>query len=408
VRIVLLSETFAKNMGYLQNALPQALARQGAEVHLVTLTLPPYYQSPKWEEIYGRFLEKEAGRPGTTEQADGVTIHYLHHKRVLGYMRMVGLFRKLREIRPDIVQTMVSIGWLALDAALAEPLLRYRLFTGSHTAASVFPLARRQAPIWDVERLKCFFTRYLPGYFVSLLAQKCYAVTPDCQDIAVRFFGVPRTKTEFCHLGVDTSVFWPASDERSRHARDQLRASLGSAPSDIVCVYTGKLSQEKNALLLAQAVARLIEEGKPFRGLFIGEGAQAKEIESSPGCRVIEFKPLRELAQFYRACDISVWPAQESISILDAAACGLPLVVFDRFKVRDCFDGNGVTYRTNDLEDLIRVLRELESPEYRSQLGRFGAEKMANEYSWDTIAKRRLNDYESALRQRRRPPTIAG
>jgi len=38
-----------------------------------------------------------------------------------------------------------------------------------------------------------------------------------------------------------------------------IRTQLGFAPSDIVCVYTGRFGADKNPLLLAKAIARLRE-----------------------------------------------------------------------------------------------------------------------------------------------------
>jgi hypothetical protein len=40
----------------------------------------------------------------------------------------------------------------------------------------------------------------------------------------------------------------------------------------------------------------------------------------------------------------------------------------------------------------------LRDPETRKRLGAFGAQKMADDYSWESIATRRLRDYEAALR----------
>jgi hypothetical protein len=44
MRIAILTETYTKNMGYLGTVLPRYLASLGADVHVIALTLPPYYQ----------------------------------------------------------------------------------------------------------------------------------------------------------------------------------------------------------------------------------------------------------------------------------------------------------------------------------------------------------------------------
>lgn len=397
MRIVLISETFAEKMGYLGSMLPKYLARLGVDVHVVTTGLPPYYQIQDFKETYGSFTDSTLLPPGTVKEYDGYTIHILPYEKVLGYIRIMGLGAKLRSLRPDIVQSLPAIGWIPLDAALFKPLLGYKLFTGSHTTASIFPLANRRTPIWSKERLRNTITRAIPGRFVSLFTEKCYGATTDCADIAVHFFGVQKSKIDVCPLGVDTEIFKPISDDADYRERFELRQHLGFTDLDIVCIYTGRFSEDKNPLLLAKGIARLIEMGEPFRGLFVGNGVQVKAIQSSPGCVVHPFVPVNELGNFFRAADIGVWPTQESTSMLDAAACGRPIVVNNTLVAVERIEGNGLTYKLNDLDDLVQTLLSLRDPEIRKQLGAVGNQKMTRDYSWEAIAKRRLQDYEAAL-----------
>ena len=397
MRIVILTETFAKNMGYLGSILPKYLARLGVDVHVVTMDLLPYYRTKDFQETYGSFMCSSTLSSGTVEDFDGYKLHVLPHKRLLGYMRMVGLWNKLRLIRPDIVQCQSAIGWIPLDAALAKPICGYKLFTGNHTHASVFPLANRQAPLWDKERQRCTIKRFIPGRFVSFFTSKCYGITTDCAEIAVCFFGVQKCKIDICSLGVCTDIFKPVSDDKDFRLRLKLRKRLGFSRSEIVCIYTGRFSEDKNPLLLAKAVMRLGRMGEPFRGLFVGDGVQAEAIRTFPGCVVHPFVPFYELGDFYRSADIGVWPTQESTSMLDAAACCLPIVVNDTLVDVDRIEGNGITYRLNDVSDLVRVLHSLRDSQERKRLGSFGADKMVYSFSWESVAKRRLADYEVAL-----------
>jgi glycosyltransferase involved in cell wall biosynthesis len=395
MRVVLLTGTFCKHMGYLENMLPRYLARAGIETHVVAMDLPPYYWMPESQQTYGDFSGQN--QAGTIEDLDGYTLHVLGHKKIAGYMRMVGLRKKLSTIRPDVVQCSAAVGWIPLDAALCKGFLGYRLFTGNHYHASVFPLANKAVAWWNVESLRCAATRALPGRAVSLLTEKCYAIAPDCADVAVRFFGVPRKKIEVCSLGVDTDLFRPISTEKDQRARLELRKRLGFAESDIVCIYTGRFGEDKNPLLLAQSVAHLAVKGEPFRGLFVGKGIQGEAIQLCAGCTTHPFVPVDELGDFFRAADVGVWPAQESLSMLDGAACGLPIVANHTMTAKERIEGNGLFYSLNDREDLIRVLLQLLDPQTRVQLGSFGARKMAQEFSWEAVAKRRLQDYQVAL-----------
>jgi glycosyltransferase involved in cell wall biosynthesis len=396
VRVALLSSIFARNMGYLENILPRYLARHKVDAHVIAMDLPPYYWMVDSAEIYGGFSEPL--QAGTVEARDGYTLHILGHKKILGYMRMVGLREKLSALRPDVVQTTAAIGWTALDAAVIKASVGYKLFTGNHYHASVFPLASNGSSFWSAERLRCVATRSLPGWLVSLGTEKCYAISSDCADVAVRFFGVPAKKVRVCPLGVDTELFRPITDERDSQARTELRQRLAFGDSEIVCIYTGRLHLDKNPLLLARAVQELRQKGEPYRGLFVGNGPQLEEIQRCVGCVTHPFVPVQELGALYRAADIGVWPTQESLSMLDAAACGLPIIANHTMIAPERIEGNGLTYALNELDDLVRTLEVLRDPGKRQQMGSVGARKIARDFSWGSVAKRRLVDYEAAMR----------
>src|SRR5512143_3709654 len=110
----------------------------------------------------------------------------LEHRRRLGFIRFTGRGAKLRSLRPDVVQTFAPICWVALDAARLQPFLGYRLFTGCHTTASVFPPARERMPWHHPQRLVALVKRALPGWLAATRTVKCYGATRDCAEIAVR------------------------------------------------------------------------------------------------------------------------------------------------------------------------------------------------------------------------------
>jgi glycosyltransferase involved in cell wall biosynthesis len=261
----------------------------------------------------------------------------------------------------------------------------------------VFPLATNPEPLWNAERLRCLAFRTIPGWLVSQMTEKCHAITEDCAEVAARFFGVPRSKIEICPLGVDTELFHMAAAAEDAADRRAQRANLGFRENEIVCIYSGRFSAEKNPLLLARAVAELRQRGEPYAGLFVGNGEQAEEIRKYAGCVTHPFVKVEELGALYRSADIGAWPTQESLSMLDAAACGLPVVANDTMTARERLDGSGVRYRLNDQGDLTRALLALRDGEKRKAMGERGARRMAEQFSWESVARRRIRDYEVAL-----------
>lgn len=399
MRIVLISKVFAPAMGYLENVLPKYLACLGAQVDVVASSLPPgCHQGPL---PHARGKPVPGLRPGSVEKMEGFRLHVLGHNQILGQVRLLGLGRKLEELRPDIVQTMTPIGGIAIASAWNRLRLGYRLFSGCHYHASVFPLACSTTPFFHPARVRCFLERSLHGRMVSWMTEKYYAISPDCGEVAIRFFGVPRHKLEICPLGVDTEIFYPASGPEDRADRIALRERLGFRKGEIVCVYSGRFGADKNPLLLGQAIARLASAGEPFRGLFVGEGPQAAEIAQCRGCVVQQFAPMSRLGGYYRAADVGVWPTQESMSMLDALACGLPLIANDTMHAPERLNGTGLAYRLGDVDDLVRKLRSLGDAGLREKLGSQGARRMREEFSWEAIAASRMKDYSAALETKR-------
>ena len=402
MRIAIVFYSFPRDMGYSNTMLARYLARLGADVHYIATDLPVYHKSRDARSAYSEFSADKTMTPGDIEQYDGYAVHCVGHRYVLGVPMFTGLFSKLRQIQPDVVQLYINAGWVPLQTAAAKVRLGFSLFSAAHTTVSVFPLARRAVRFWDLEWIANLAARVIPGWVASVFTKQCYAATDDCADVAIRFYGMPKRKVVVVPLGVDTEGFYPPRSAEDRARRDQIRAELGFADGDLVCIYTGQFTDAKNPNVLARAIALLRACGMPVRGLFIGNGAQSGDLANCDGCVVLPFMPHRELPAYYRAADIGVWPTQESMSMLDAAACGLPIVVNDTLLAKERIDGNGITYRLNDSADLAGKIRLLNDASYRHKLGDVGARRMTELFSWNSIARRRLADYEAALTARKR------
>lgn len=399
MRIVIVSDWFSENMGYAEHCLPKALASLGHEVHLVTSNVQIYYNLPTYKEIYEPFIGP-AVVPCGVKELDGYTLHRLPVQMWWKRLHIIkGFLRTIHRLRPQIVQVFEPISLMAMELAIAKPFLEYKLFTAVHTVGSVYPAFTKYAQMSKKEKLRLRLFDTLPGMMVNFFTTKCYPATVDAAEIAVKYFGIRKRKISIDPLGVDTDLFHPVIDDISRGGREEFRKKLGFSESDIICIYTGRFTIDKNPLCLAQAIARLASKGTSFRGLFVGGGPQEDEIRACSGCVVHPFVPFQELPAIFRAVDIGVWPRQESTSMLDAAASGIPIIISDKVLAVERVQGNGVTYKENDTEDLMRALESLRDADRRNRLGKVGAEKMRREYSWLAIARRRIEDYAAALRR---------
>lgn len=83
--------------------------------------------------------------------------------------------------------------------------------------------------------------------------------------------------------------------------------------------------------------------------------------------------------------------------MLDAAACGLPIVVNNTLRAVERIDGNGLTYDLNDQASLERIMSSLLDGVARKRLGDVGARRMAEQFSWNALVQRRVSDYRRSL-----------
>jgi glycosyltransferase involved in cell wall biosynthesis len=421
MKIVIISDWFAEETGYAENMLPKSMAKLGHHVILITSNGKPYFTHPDYKTVYGSFL----GEPiveCSVRELNGVTVYRLPHSiRRRGQIWIDGLYRTIRKLRPDIVQTFEVTNLTTLWAAFWSVWLGYRFFAESRLHASVFKplnlkngesrnyLYRRVLEIYAQNGWPHLGSRMLLKMrgipmsvfdkFLSIIAMnrtiRCYALSEDVKEILIQHFGWPSSKVAICPLGTDTELFTPRSDTGSDETERKIRLRLGFSENDIVCIYTGRFTQDKDPLCLALAIDKLFSSGKPVRGLFVGHGEETyvKKILQCRGCVVHPFVSHVELPTLYRASDIGVWPRQESTSQLDAMACGLPLILSDRVRCHERIDGNAATYREGDFHSLALTISSMLDAERRKNLSEIGLRKVRSHLSWDAIAASRIKDY---------------
>lgn len=397
MRIVIVSTFYSEGMGYSENCLPKALASLGHEVHLVTSNLNIYGNLEIYKKTYEQYL-------GPADQGvgkfivDGYTVHRLPSRIVFSYVYTKKLFAKIKEISPDIVHSIAIESIQTIIVAAIKPFFNFRLFAETHQHFSIIKTFLKDNKAHLIKNIWYKLTRTFPIYLSSLAVEKCYAISPDCAEVANIYYGVPKQKLVLQSLGTDTDLFHPAVLNIDIQKRKDLRKSLGYTENNIVCIYTGRFSEDKNPLLLAKALKLLFLSSSNFHGIFIGDGIQAEKIKNYPNVKIIPFLSHDKLAEYYRIADLAVWPTQESMSMLDAAASGLPLIVSDTIGDYERIRGNGKVFKEGDVQDLCNVIKSFSVLSERMKYGQFGSSKMVNEYSWIKIASNFEKDYYSSIK----------
>lgn len=405
MKIALIVDWHSEKMGYSDNCIPKFLADAGHEVHLISSSAQCYYDSPNYEEIFGKF-----NGPGLVDTGvkyiNGYTLHRLPFKKIFGKIYLLGLYECLKSIRPDIVQAGEVTSLSSLQAALTKIFLRYKFFVECHWHFSVFPInylrgskGFRKTISKAYQPLKWFAYKFTIGKLISMISVKCFPIANDSSVLAEQYFGFPKNKIVTVQLGVDTLLFKPLMLDLELSLRQKNRRILGYSDEEIVCIYTGRLTEEKGPHLLAEAVFILRDRGLPYRALFIGDGPKdyVDQLRKFDRSSVREFLPYVSLPKYYQLSDIGVWPKQESTSQLDAMACGLPLILSDRILTSERINGNGAIYVEGNVLSLASVLESMKGSRIREDFGKNGAKKIKDYYSWDVAVKKYIAEYDLAL-----------
>jgi len=392
MKILIVSDWYSQNMGYAENFLPKAFGKLGHEVHLVTSNLQVYATSPDYNKVYKDKLGNAQTETGIFKN-EYFTLHRNMSKVNRFGIKILDLEGKINEINPDIVYCFEIKQKTTFFLAKLKKKYNYCLFCESRMHSSVFI-----SPTTLMAKITFWLNNRLFGLAkVVENVDKFYPIAPDVYFNITKYYGIPSSKCELTSLAVETDVFTSVKDDV---AVENFRGKLGFSDEDVVCVYTGRFTHEKGPIILAKAINYL--QGRGYinvKGLFVGQGDNfyQNQILNCKGCTVIPFVDPGDLPNIYHSSDIGVWPLQESNSQLDAMACGLPIIVNNTVKDTNRFDGNGLRFKYNDFTDLAEKILLLLDENERSRMGGIGSKRICSYYSWDSLARQKLNNFELIL-----------
>lgn len=183
----------------------------------------------------------------------------------------------------------------------------------------------------EVVRLKRRRSLFRRGVF--RLARAVVVPSRNLERIVTRVWRNPTARTFYIPNGIDTDQFSPGDGST-------FRRSLGLAPGDLVIGTVAKLRAEKGLEFLIDAFAALSGERRFL--LIVGDGPEEAKLRRRAEAvgaadRVFFAGALLDPAPAYRAMDLfalSSHTEQMPISVVEAMACGLPVLSTDVGDVR--------------------------------------------------------------------------
>lgn len=205
-------------------------------------------------------------------------------------------------------------------------------------------------------------------------ADHVIAISPFLARMGARRFG---EKFSVLPLGVDLSVFFPAQSTPTNR-RPRIVAAGNFQPNKRPELFLDLARRHRDADFVWYG------QGGPRR-LELSRRAELDNISnvSFPGaCSQVE------LAEAFRQADVFVMPSQsEGVPKVtqEAAACGLPAVLFGYYEAPSVLDEVNGFVVWNDEDFFARVAELIGSPELRARM-RGAAIDLAREWDWDRVA----------------------
>jgi len=265
------------------------------------------------------------------------------------------------------------------------------IFTG-HTRYDVYANAYLPRPAaWSVQQVIAY---YLPNFLNKI---DLTIVPSESARKVLLDYGVQKMIQVIPH-GIDLSLFRAAGGAFDR-------TDLGIPSEDVLLIYVGRLGAEKNLPLLLTAMKHVSEQNPDISLLLVGDGPEKQPLKKLVKDLDLEEKvhfgnevPHQNTPDYYRSADIFVMPSANEtfgFTIVEAMACGLPVVAVDRPGVRDNIEPEITGLLANDdpVDYAAQILKLASSPIMRKSMGE-RARVEAEKFSLETSAQSVLQIFE--------------
>lgn len=220
--------------------------------------------------------------------------------------------------------------------------------------------------------------------------------------------GIKSNKIFVNPNGVDTQKFAPSTAEE----KTLLRKELSIAKESIVFVFIGRIVLRKGLLEFAQIWKKLSLVNKNIVWLIVGSGLnQPDSVESKlvnyldqncPKNSVRLLGDQQEIVKYLKAADVFVYPSLHpegaANSILEAMACGLPVLATNIGGINEMVEHGKNGFLAENQEEMRRLPQSLiDSRALRVKLGKVAREKAMTEFSIEKTGKNYLRYYEEIL-----------
>lgn len=379
MKIVITVEHFDPNKGYLEYYLARELTKLGHKVCIFTFG---------WSKSVLRTMLKEGFEVVSVPH---IAIVNSYHMPSLSGVAYITKFVKVE--KPDIIHCQPLFSPLSLLFISCQRLSKHRIvgsfITGEYSINST------------IADLKYNFIKTIIKHCVKNKVATFFAINDGWKETLHKLFNIPYQKISVIPLGADPKLF-----KFDVKARIKVRNLLGLSAEDVVVVYSGKIIPPKELHALVRAIEPIIGQNRNVKLLIVGNGESSyigylKEIclnlEISNNVIFHPWVHRTRLRDIYSASDIAVWPGGPSISIVEAASVGLPVIIKRSAITKYALQyQNGFTFEQGkiaQLRDYLRIL--IQNEKMRKDMGCRSRSLVEQKLNWRSITIQYLDAYSA-------------
>ena len=322
----------------------------------------------------------------------------------ISYLPFVSILNLLKKVDPEIIHIHTPIVLGNITQLLASAFHKPVIATHHHLPITVYALANK--PLTSK-----YFSKVIHSYFVHFYNRFDYVTAPTATALNLLYEHGLRAPAGVISNGVDLKKFTPGK------ADEHLRQSFNLPRGRPIVLYLNRLSYEKRIDVLLDAVAKMSGNGHlAIGGSGVAEAdlhAQAEQLNISDRVTFLGFVQDADLPSLYQLGDVFVNPSEaelQSISMMKAMACGLPVIAADSYALPELahHGENGFVFQHGNSDELAHYLDTiLAEPALRAQMGLKSLQIIAEHDSewvldqWEALYWRLANEFAEAKERKK-------
>jgi len=336
--------------------------------------------------------------------------HGARHQYVLIYQnaKLLGTYAQYKNVEEVAIGLPGTVTWDQLAVPWVARKKRLDLIFNPKFTIPFFTKAKTMFVLHGSEWFVIpeHFLKYDQWYFNIFVPLYCRhsdafaAVSNAVKADVVKHTGVDARKVFPIHNGFDPDIFQPVRDPaRLRAVRDKYKLP------DRFILWCGQIESRKNIARLLRAFAS-IKDDVPHQLVLAGEQRWSTRTE----LQVMEDLHLQDRVYFpgwiqhgdlpavYSLADLFAFPSLYEgfgIPLIEAMACGCPVVAADTCAAPEVLDGSGWLVDPLSVEDIAAGMKKvLFDPQLRAAMVAKGIER-SKAFSWEQCAKQVLAVFDS-------------